>query len=267
MARYRLDIEYDGTPFHGWAKQEGVETVQAHLERALEVALRHRPIELTVAGRTDAGVHALGQVASFEFEGELPEMILRSLNGLTPREISVRGLSRAPAGFNARRDARARTYLYRMLTRRPDSPFSAGRAWWVSRPLDIDRLHDCAAVLVGEHDFTAFTPSETYHTRFERTIHSAAWQQETGPLDPATGNHLETDILEFWITGDSFMQNMVRILVGTMIEVADGSRTVAEFRRLLEGAKRVEAGVTAPPQGLFLVAVEYREPDLAVSYS
>lgn len=257
MARYRLDIEYDGTPFRGWAKQEGVDTVQAHLERALEVALRSRPIDLTVAGRTDAGVHALGQVASFEFEGEVPDDILRSLNGLTPGTISVRTFSLAAPGFNARRDALARTYLYRVLARRPDSPFSAGRAWWVSRPLNRELLKRCAELLVGEHDFTAFTPSETYHTRFRRSIRSAAWRSEDGPFDPDRGERIDTGVLEFWITGDSFMQGMVRILVGTMIEVADGSRTTREFETLLAGASRPEAGVTAPARGLCLVAVEY----------
>lgn len=261
MARYRLDIEYDGTPFRGWARQEGVETVQAHLERALETALRHRPVELTVAGRTDAGVHALGQVASFEFGGPLPEGIVRSLNGLTPRAISVRGLTRARSDFDARRDALARTYLYRVLTRRPDSPFSAGRAWWVSRPVDRSRLDECAALLPGSHDFTAFTPTETYHTRFERIIHSAVWRAEDGPFDPATGKRWQSDVLEFWVTGDSFMRNMVRILVGTMIEVADGTRPVDDFARLLDGAGRPDAGVTAPPEGLYLIGVEY--PDSA----
>jgi len=267
VARYRLDIEYDGTPFRGWARQEGTETVQAHLERALEVALRHRPIGLTVAGRTDAGVHALGQVASFDFPGGLPDDILRSLNGLTPRAISVRAINRATDSFDARRDAVARTYVYRVLTRRPDSPFSAGRAWWVSRPINRERLDRCAGLLPGRHDFTAFTPTETYHTRFERVIESAAWRCEDGPLDPATGKRLETGVLEFWVTGDSFMHNMVRILVGTMIEVGDGSRTPAGFARLLEGGERPAAGVTAPAHGLYLVSVRYPGPDLPVSYS
>jgi len=257
VSRYRLEIEYDGAPFRGWARQEGVETVQAHLERALEVALRHRPIDLTVAGRTDAGVHALGQVASFEFEGKLPFGIVRSLNGLTPRGIAVRDVVEAPPGFDARRDALSRTYCYRVLTRRPDSPFARDRAWWVSRPIERDRLDACAAALVGRHDFTAFTPTETYHKRFERIIRAARWVEEEGPVDPATGDRFDPHTLQFWVTGDSFMRNMVRILVGTMLEVADGSRSLAEFERLLEGAERPEAGVTAPPQGLYFMRVEY----------
>lgn len=255
---WRLDIEYDGSAFRGWAKQEGgVETVQARLERALEVALRSdQAIELTVAGRTDAGVHAYGQVASFEFSGEMPPAIVRSLNGLTPRGIAVKAVTKVD-GFDARRDAVARTYCYRVLTRRPDSPFAQGRAWWVSRPIDRNRLDACAEALVGRHDFTAFTPTETYHKRFERIIHSATWMRERGLIDPATGSGVGDDTLQFWITGDSFMRNMVRILVGTMLEVGDGSRSLDDFRRLLEGAERPQAGVTAPPQGLYFVRVDY----------
>ncbi len=163
---WRLDIEYDGTPFRGWARQEGEPTVQAEVERALAIALRTEAIETTVAGRTDAGVHALGQVASFRFDGQMPDTILRSLNGLTSPEIAIRAVSPAANDFDARRSATSRTYCYRLLLRRPDSPFAHGRAWWISRDIDLGLLEQCALAIVGDHDFTAFTPTDTYHTRF-----------------------------------------------------------------------------------------------------
>jgi len=259
---WRLDIEYDGTPFRGWARQEGEPTVQAEVERALAIALRVDSVETVVAGRTDAGVHALGQVASFRFDGSIPDTIVRSLNGLTSREIAIRSVTAAADDFDARRSARSRTYCYRLLLRRPDSPFAHGRAWWLSREIDRGLLDRCAAAILGEHDFTAFTPTDTYHSRFRRQIRSARWVPERALDDPGeqaapcTGTGPE-DFLQFWVTGDSFMRSMVRILVGTMIDVADGSRSIEDFHRLLEGAERPEAGMTAPAQGLFLVSVGY----------
>ena len=235
----KLVLEYDGGPFAGWAAQPGQRTVQAELERALRTVLRQE-VSLTVAGRTDAGVHALGQVVSYD--GPLPR--LRSVNALLPDAIAVLSAEEAPDGFSARHDAVSRSYLYRVLARPSPSPFEAGRALWWPQPLDLDALEACAGALAGTHDFTAFTPTETYHQRFERTVIAASWSRHG-------------DILEFRIEADAFMRQMNRVLVGTMLEVAGGHRTVADFERLLTGRPREDAGATAPPHGLYLSSVRY----------
>ncbi len=239
----RLDIEYDGSGFSGWSRQPGLRTVQGELEAALLTALRV-PVTLTVAGRTDTGVHALGQVAGFETDAELPAELARRLNGITPRDIAVLEAAPAEDGFDARRDAVSRSYRYRLLARGPRSPFEAGRALWWPQPLDREALDACAAALLGKHDFTAFTPTETDHVYFKRRVFAAAWdwRGERG---------------SFLITADAFMRSMVRVLVGTQIEVAIGQRTVEEFIQLLEGAPRSAAGETAPPHALYLESVAY----------
>ncbi len=241
---YRLDIEYDGSRFSGWARQPGLRTVQAELEAALETVLRER-VELTVAGRTDAGVHAWGQVASFQAEAEVPADLVRRLNGLTASDVTVTAAGPAPAGFDARGDATSRSYRYRLLVRRASSPFEEGRALWWPHRVDREGLDACAAALPGRHDFTAFTPTQTDHVRFEREVFAAGW--EAGP----------GDVLAFRITADSFMRSMVRVLVGTMLEVASRRRTPAAFAELLRGAPRTAAGDTAPPHGLYLESVDY----------
>jgi tRNA pseudouridine38-40 synthase len=239
----RLDIEYDGSSFKGWAAQPGLRTVQGELEAALATVLRE-PVELTVAGRTDSGVHALGQVASFVTSAEIQGDLARRLNGVGPDDVAVTAASVVESGFNARHSAKSRSYRYRLLARSAPSPFEQNHALWWPHRIDLEALETCAAALPGNHDFTAFTPTQTDHVRFDRDIHSASW-------------HLDEDILTFHITADAFMRNMVRILVGTMLEAASGRRTVENFTQLLDGATRSQAGETAPPHGLYLESVAY----------
>jgi tRNA pseudouridine38-40 synthase len=242
----KLILQYEGTGFAGWAAQPGLRTVQAEVERALRTILgehdQHgKPLSLTVAGRTDRGVHAWGQVASYRHEALDP---LR-LNALLPDDVAVLACEPADEGFDARRDALSRTYCYRILLRGARDVFERGRALWCPRQIDLEALDACAALLPGTHDFTAFTPTETDHVRFEREVLSAQWRADG-------------EILEFWIEADSFMRHMNRVLVGTMLEVATARRSIEQFAELLKGGPRSEAGATAPAHGLALAAVAYR---------
>lgn len=237
--RLRLTIEYDGTPFRGWARQPGQPTVEGALRDALAQTFSSWS-GLAVAGRTDAGVHALAQVASVDVEdGPPPERAAEALNTRLPDEISVVAAEPAPPEFHARFSARSRTYRYRILNRRTPSPFETRRSWWVPRPLDEERLASAAALLPGEHDFRAFTPTGTQHDVFVRVVQAAAWRR--------TG-----DRLDFEITADSYLRHMVRTLVGTMLELEP-----EQLAPLLAGAGRSAAGATAPPWGLYLVRVVY----------
>jgi tRNA pseudouridine38-40 synthase len=236
--RLILLLEYDGTPFHGWAAQPGLPTVEEAMRAALAetfTLVEH----LAVAGRTDTGVHALGQVVSVDVEGgPPPERAAAALNPRLPDAITVLEAQEGPEGFHARHSARSRSYRYRLFTRPTPSPFEVRRSWWVPRPLDEDSLTVAAAALVGEHDFRAFTPTQTQHEIFVRGVERAEWIRH--------GDHLD-----FEIAADSFLRHMVRSLVGTMLEAP------ASIPALLDGRTRSEAGSTAPPWGLYLVSVAY----------
>jgi tRNA pseudouridine38-40 synthase len=236
----RLLIEYDGSEFAGWARQPNLRTVQGVLEDGLERVTR-RQVTLTVAGRTDAGVHARGQVASHDGAPALAS----ALNGVLPRDVRVLASEQAHDGFDARRDALSRTYRYRIHARPVASPFERGRALHWPYVIDRAALDRCAAAITGTHDFTAFTPTQTDHVLFTRTVLRAHWRDGVDGL------------LELWIEAETFMRHMVRTLVGTMLEVSGGRRSETEFTDLLEGRPREQAGDTAPPHGLYLESVRY----------
>lgn len=241
----RLDLEYDGAGFSGWASQPGLRTVEGTLSAVLAVLLRE-PVALVVAGRTDSGVHASGQVASVAIGSAVPATrVLRGLAGLLPSDVSVRAVRDAPTDFDARRDARSRRYEYRVLCG-PQSALRCGRVLHHPMPLDVEAMNAAAALMVGRHDFRAFTPTRTEHVFFARTVTRCEWV--------ARG-----DELVLVIEADAFLRHMVRVAVGTLLLVGRGLWPVERVGPLLTGAPRGAAGPTAPAHPLTLVGVRYDE--------
>ena len=237
-------VEYDGAGFAGWAAQPGRRTVEGELSEALRTVLR-QPIKLSVAGRTDAGVHASGQVVSFEVEtGMPPSLVSYKATAVLPEDAALRRCVVAPDGFDARRSAVSRSYEYGLVNDEIRSPIQRRRAAYEPRRLDFDLLAEAGALVRGTHDFRAFTPSRGYHVRFERVVAESSWTRDG-------------DLLLYRITADSFLYGMVRTLVGTMREVGLGRRSLESFGALLSGGERSEAGPADAARGLTLTAVGY----------
>ena len=237
-------VEYDGARFAGWAAQPERRTVEGELTGALRTVLR-QPVKLSVAGRTDAGVHASGQVVSFEAETDLsPSLVSYKATAVLPEDVALRRCAAVPDGFDARRDARSRSYEYRLVNDEIRSPLRRLRTAYEPRKLDFDLLAEAGVLVLGTHDFRAFTPSKGYHVRFERVVTESSWTRKG-------------DLLTYRITADSFLYGMVRTLVGTMREVGLGRRDLGRFAALLSGGRRSEAGPADAARGLTLTGAGY----------
>jgi tRNA pseudouridine38-40 synthase len=249
LKKYAGLVEYDGADFAGWAAQPELRTVEGLLSGALSTVLR-QPVKMGVAGRTDAGVHASGQVISFDADTDLmPSLISYKTTAVLPKDVALRRCVAVPNGFDARRDARSRTYEYKIVNDEIRSPLRRYRAAYVPQWLDQDLLFAAGELVKGTHNFEAFTPSKGYHLRFERDVTHSCWIRQG-------------DLLTYRIIADSFLYGMVRTLVGTMLEIASGKRDLPDFGRLLSGGHRSEAGPAVPSHGLTLVGVGYDYPDL-----
>jgi len=247
--RIKLVIEYDGSFYHGWQIQKNVPSVQEEIEKAV-FRITGEKVSVTGSGRTDAGVHAYGQAAHFDTESRIPaDKFAEVLNTVLPPSIAVVSSKEVPPGFHARFSAIKKTYKYKILNRPVRSPIMDKRAWHVPWPLDIGSMNRAASFFTGFHDFTAFCASGHSVTDFERHIYHSGWTEEGG-------------LLVYTVTGNGFLYNMVRIMTGTMVEVGLNKRPAESIPGLLEKKDRRLAGITAPPQGLYLWEVDYGDSEI-----
>jgi len=248
VPRYRLTIEYDGSSYAGWQRQDGVPSVQQALEEAA-AAIDEAPVVVTGAGRTDAGVHALGQVAHLDLAKSLrADKVRDAMNAhLRPHPIAVLEASDAAPDFHARFDATSRSYLYRIVNRRADLALDRNRAWRVPVALDADAMHQAAQALVGRHDFSTFRDSQCQADTPVKTLTSIAVERHGETIDVRT-------------TARSFLHRQVRSMVGSLVEVGRGRETPAWIAEILAAADRTRCGPVAPPDGLYLASVAYDPP-------
>jgi tRNA pseudouridine38-40 synthase len=244
VRRFKLILEYEGTGYHGWQVQPGLPTIQGLVQAAL-ARIAGSPVPVTGAGRTDAGVHAFGQVASFAADLRLDPLTLRrALNATLPRDIVVCGVEEAPPDFDARRSARSKTYRYTILRRDYPSAWLARHSLYVPHGLDVEAMTQAARTVIGTHDFSAFRAATCAAATPVRSVVDASWR-------------VAGDLLHFEITANAFLQHMVRIILGTLLEAGRGKRTPSEVATILASRERRRAGKTAPPHGLCLVEVHY----------
>lgn len=257
MRTLKLTLAYDGAPFVGWQRQAAGDSIQGLLEAAL-ARFEGGPVTVHGAGRTDAGVHALGQVASAVVTcAHDPAVLLRGLNAQLPRQIRVLAVDEAPAGFHARFGARSKTYRYLFRTGDVAPPFEQAYVWHLPHPLDLERMRDAAALLQGTHDFAAFQSAGTGITRTERTLTRSEIRTAPSPAPFQLPAGCTGTLCLYEVDGDGFLRHMVRAIVGTLVEIGRGSREVSEMAPLLRGGARADAGPTAPAHGLYLVRVDY----------
>lgn len=244
MRNLKLTLEYDGTNYHGWQKQPGLSTIQGILEECI-AKLAKEPVHVKGAGRTDAGVHALNQVANFKSQLRLPEEIVqKAINRMLPEDIVVKKVEEVPLGFDARRYAKSKTYRYTLLIRPYRSPLERLYSLFIPFPLDVEAMAEAASYLVGEHDFSSFRATGGGRTHPVRHVMDAHFIQEG-------------ERLHFFITADAFLKHMVRIIMGTFLEVGKGKLGPQDFKAILEARDRKQAGKTIAAKGLCLIRVSY----------